>query len=113
MPIKHIPFEVKCWLAGTFALLVTMIVKAGDAVTTVLTADSLTKDSLLSDTLKTAKKGGFLESLDENPFVKYTAMAIGIIAVVAFALFTSIRKNKPTGPPVGYRKPHTHHKHPR
>jgi hypothetical protein len=76
----------------------------------------MTADTLANDSLKTAKNT-FAQNLEENPFWKYTAMVAGILVVVAFALFTSLRKSKPvpsSSNPIGYRKHHHHHRpHPK
>jgi hypothetical protein len=108
--------KVRFWLSALLIAFLSLNLHAADPVTsTVITVDSLSKDSMVKDTARTPQKSGFMESLEENPIWKYTAMALGIIVVVAFALFTSMRKNKPVtsaNPQAGYRKHHHHHHKP-
>lgn len=114
--------------SGRFHLLLTMLafflftasIHAGNAVTSVIT-DSIVQDStgmakdtsgMVKDTTSTAKKITDISTIENNPWMKYTAMVLGIFVVVAFALLTSLRKNKPvtrSQPPIGYRKHHHHH----
>src|ERR1051325_5110065 len=100
-------FSAKVWLSAFLSFLIAGLARAGDAVTTMTATDSLAKDSL-----NTAKTGAGMSGIEDNPWLKYTVMGLGIVVVVAFALFTSLRKSKPApSGPVGYRKPHQHRHH--
>jgi fucose permease len=114
-PSKISPYlSGKAWFSAILLFFICLQVPAIDPVTsTALTVDSLSQDSMAADTMKTAKKTNLISSIEENPIWKYTAMAVGIIVVVAFALFTSMKKSKPASanPNIGYRKHHHHHHH--
>jgi hypothetical protein len=99
--------SARLWLSAFLTFLVTGLARAGDAVNTITATDSLAKDSV-----NTAKTGAGMSGIEDNPWLKYTVMGLGILVVVAFALFTSLRKSKPApSGPVGYRKPNQHRHH--
>ena len=95
---------MKIWISAIPVLFISGILKAGDQLSSLTAIDTLGKDSLASDSLNAVRSAGST-SFEDNPVLKYSAMALGIIAVVAFALFTSMRKSKPNpNQNIGYRK---------
>ena len=103
--ITELSSGMKVWISALPILFISGILKAGDQLSSLTAIDTLSKDSLASDSLNAVKSAGST-SFEDNPVLKYSAMAIGIIAVVAFALFTSMRKSKPApNQNIGYRKP--------
>jgi hypothetical protein len=122
-PAKRPSGRFRSVLTMLVLLLFSASIHAGDAVTSTI-VDSIVQDSsgmakdssaIARDTTSTAKKMIDISGIESNPWMKYTAMVLGIFVVVAFALLTSLRKNKPAAraqPPVGYRK-HQHHHHPK
>ena len=98
-------------LLSTSALLfISGVLKAGDS--TYVNPMITHADSMLADSLKREQMKG-IHGIDDGGVLTYSLIVVGIIVIIGFAFFSSMKKNKPNpGAPVGYRKPNQHkHNH--
>lgn len=95
-------------LSGTALFFISGILKADSIMENPMLTHA---DSMRADSVSKAVKKG-LHGIDDGGVLTYSLIVVGIIVIIGFAFFSSMKSNKSnSGAPVGYRKPHQHHKH--